>query len=97
MKWSDFYGYMAAKDNDADWLAFMQDWLNMDMDRYGRGVHDMSSELRAGQRVMNALHRVRPDLYDWATATIFDPFYVDGRLQEFGDRIYNEWIKRLLG
>lgn len=88
MNRSDFYGYMTGKSNDAKWLAFMQEWVNADY------RHGYKPGLRDGQNVMNALFDVRPDLYKYATATTFDPFYKDGNLREFGDRIYERWNER---
>lgn len=89
MKRHDFFGYMAAKDNDAAWLSFIQTWYN-ETRKYEGDLSDM----RDGQIIMNALHDFRVDLYHFATATPFDPFYRDGLLREFGDNIYEEWVKR---
>jgi hypothetical protein len=78
---------MLAKDNDEQWCAFVAGWLNVDYD-YG-----IAPELRHGQRIMNALFRVRPDLYDFVTGTSFDPFYRDGNLYEFGEKVYDRYIE----
>lgn len=91
MKRHDFFGFMAGKDNDPDWLSFIQSWYNESRKYEG----DLAG-MRDGQIVMNALYDVRPDLYHFATATTFDPFYVDARLREFGDRIYDEWVRLLV-
>lgn len=38
---------------------------------------------RRGQAMMNALAKVRPDLYDKVTGTEADPFYIDNRIYDF--------------
>lgn len=42
--------------------------------------------------IMNALFRLRPDLYEFATGAIWDPFYKDENLTEFWHKIYDQFI-----
>ena len=43
--------------------------------------------LREGQSMMNALARIRPDLYDAVTGTEADCFYNDNRINDFREAV----------
>ena len=89
---TEFILLMAGKDNDPDWGQFVADWHDNAV-AYIRQLGP-NHDWRTGQLLMNALHNVRPDLYHYATATSFDPFYRDGTLYEFGERIYERYVQQ---
>lgn len=90
---TEFILLMAGKDNDPDWGQFVADWHDATVAYIKQGI---TRDWRTGQLLMNALHAVRPDLYDFATAAIWDPFYRDGNLYEFGERIYEQYVALVL-
>ena len=75
----------ADLDHSIEWLRFLGELAIMT----GHFVRDGH---RKGQGIMNALFRLRPDLYEFATGAIWDPFYKDENLTEFWHKIYDQFI-----
>lgn len=46
---------------------------------------------RAGQRALNFLTIIRPDIADLLRGSDFDPFYDDARLPDFYDFVCRHW------
>jgi hypothetical protein len=92
MTGTEFILWMAGKDNDPEYGQFIKDWHDATV-AYIKQLGP-NHDWRTGQLLMNALYQVRPDLYHFATGTSFDPFYRDGNLSEFGERIYDQWVKQ---
>lgn len=62
--------------NDTEWIELIRKTLEY-----------MHADLRVGQSYMNALHDVRPDLYEEILNTDNDPFYIDDNIQNFINKI----------
>ena len=75
---------------DPTTLDHSQEWINF-LGRLAVATNNYR-EHRKGQAIMNALHEVRPDLYEFATGAVFDPFYQNDRLFVFWHKIYDQFI-----
>lgn len=53
-------------------------------------VSQIKAGLRIGQAHMNALHSVRPDLYELVSNTDADCFYNDGKMIQFTEFIHGK-------
>lgn len=75
-------------DHSPEWLEFIGG-LAILAGRY------QAQGQRKGQAIMNALARFRPDLYNFASGAIWDPFYRDDDMTRFWREIYNKFILTL--
>lgn len=78
----------SSLDHSIEWLRFVGE-VALKTGQFVRDGH------RKGQAIMNALFRVRPDLYNYATGTIWDPFYKDENLTPFWHKIYDQFVLTL--
>lgn len=75
-------------DQSPEWQEFCRQWAGE------RQKYDVP-EQRQGQQLMNALYDFRPDLYNYVTGTLFDPFYQDKHIETFLKKLYDRFIMTL--